>query len=197
MDIHIRIDAPSTGIRRLALFVGLPAALLGVTAAVAHATYDTTFVAGGQQVKAMPFKAVLDEIQSRLIKPVVTVNGKQFSIGASYCGETGTTTGAIMNGYLGAKTQCEALLACGTSLSAHMCTAEEMVRSAQANVTPMNGNGWYSTGVWEQVNGSSATNMGDCTGWTLGDSNHYGATWGSGVPIAQSCNQILPVLCCD
>jgi hypothetical protein len=124
-----------------------------------------------------------------------------YSVGATkYCGLTPvTTTGAIVYatvpGYPGAKKACENVAACGSSKTAHMCTAEEMVRSTQLGILTPNVNGWISSGV---VGGNTTT---DCFGWTNGTISWAGAAWitGASGPVANavSCNSPSPILCCD
>ena len=121
-----------------------------------------------------------------------------FSVGATkFCGITPvTTTGAIVyssiGGYRGAKKACESVASCGNSPTAHMCNAEELVRSSQLGVPTAYG--WVSSGT---------TPTQDCLGWTSGALAQSGAAWdntfagGGGVPNALSCNANVPILCCD
>jgi hypothetical protein len=51
-----------------------------------------------------------------------------------------------MTGYSGAKAMCAASTGCGSSSSAHMCTGEEIARSAQLGINPPTG--WYSSYNW-------------------------------------------------
>ena len=108
MEFRFVIDAPKAGIRRLALFVGLPIMLLGVTAAVAHATYDTSFVASGQPAKALPLKTALDDIQSRLVMvealQMRIANLERAQVYSSFIGSDGKLSTSIGPGTSGAGT---------------------------------------------------------------------------------------------
>jgi len=122
---------------------------------------------------------------------IVTKNGKQYSLGATYCGQTTGVTngfikdGAIGYGYFAAKAKCEVVSDCGMSLSAHMCTGEELIRSQALGMTIARG--WYSNGTY------------DCSGWTttINISNSPGGSVWSGVPNTDSCSNANAILCCD
>jgi hypothetical protein len=178
---------------------------------VARALVPNTFtngtVADANQVNAN-FAAV-----SKLI-----VATGSYSIGATkYCGQTSTaTTGSFASGslvgYPAAKALCQSAQSCGPSQTAHMCTAEEMVRSAQMGVLPAfspfgpPSPGWYSTGTYEQIatgTGSTAL-LEDCAGWQIatGSTAYYGHVWqlapsGQGNPGVNVCSNTNPVMCCD
>lgn len=121
-----------------------------------------------------------------------------YSVGATkFCGITPvTTTGAVVyatvTGYPGTKRACENVASCGNSSTAHMCTAEELVRSTQLGVPTASG--WISSGT-------SANSGSDCLGWTNGTINWAGAAWTISavgpVPNTVSCNDMNPILCCD
>lgn len=211
-EIRINIDAPRAGLRRLVLFVGLPVALVGVTAAIAHA-YDTSFAAAGQQVKATSLKTALDDIQSRLVAlespvnhTVITYgNGAQYSLGATFKTITpGPYDGLFLSpsgktGYAAAKEICEIVT---SSKSAHMCTSDEAVRSA-ATGNPIVGNpsfgfySWISTGVFSYT-GKPGPYMSDCQGFTTASSGEFANTYYGGVyPWPASCDGKYPIACCD
>lgn len=121
-----------------------------------------------------------------------------YSVGATkYCGITPvTTTGAVVyatvTGYPGAKKACENVASCGNSPTAHMCTAEELVRSTQLGVPTASG--WISSGI-------AGGTIADCLGWTNGTISWSGAAWlnGASGPVSNSvsCNASSPILCCD
>jgi hypothetical protein len=127
---------------------------------------------------------------------VVTNGSSKYSVGATaYCGTGPTnTTGAISyngkTGYAGAKAMCEASSACGNSATAHMCTSDELVRSAQLGMTPV---GWYSSGY--DVTNVAGYHENDCGGWTSNGS-YEAAAWGPN-PGFDLCGHSNPVLCCD
>jgi hypothetical protein len=114
--------------------------------------------------------------------------GKSYSLGAAYCGSTGAATGNL-GGYSGAKHLCEA--ACG-SLTAHMCTSEEIVRFLATSGTLPSGGSWYSEGV-----GTDGADHADCYGWTTQGGLSYGPAWRGSYADYASCNTSVPVLCCD
>ena len=90
---------------------------------------------------------------------VVTTDAGSYSVGATkYCGTGPTnTTGAISyngaTGYAGAKAMCQASSGCGSSATAHMCTTEELARSAQMEIAIPDG--WYSGAIYPVSIGSS------------------------------------------
>ena len=106
---------------------------------------------------------------------------KQISVNGTYCGITSgqyqgdisTTVGATtIHGYAAAKLLCEQVAACAKPY-AHMCSAEEMSRSAQlglflsvaTNIGPfwINGAGTITTDNVSKVGN-------DCDGWVRTDS---------------------------
>jgi len=121
---------------------------------------------------------------------VVSKNGKQISLGGTYCGKTGSTKGQISGAYSGAKSQCEGVLACGSSTTAHTCDAGELVRTAQLGIAI--DQGWFSTGT----GASTAPPLNDCNGWTDMTGSYDGLQWASG-PGVYGCSLSAPILCCD
>jgi hypothetical protein len=140
----------------------------------------------------------------------MTVSGVQYSVGATkYCGASPwVTTGAISFngavGYAGAKAACQACADCGNSPSAHMCTAQEIIQSAQLGLQNTLPQGWYSSGLGTFGNSNEE---GDCNGWESGsDFGVVGPDWTSGfvanvgavpAPGLSPCTAIRPILCCD
>lgn len=156
----------------------------------------------GDTLTAMDLNANFASLDIRVTaietKSIETRNGKKYSLGATFCGTTAATNGQITGGYAGAKSLCEALAACGNSLSAHMCTGDEIVRSMAVGISPPTAVSWYSTGAYLQL---STTSGDDCIGWTdVGSNGAVGPTWGNGTGgnIAfRPCSNLLPVSCCD
>jgi hypothetical protein len=196
MGIHIdiRIDLTRTQkkIIRAAVVAGSAIAALGIGIAIA----------APHQWKASDPLAAADLNGLNVVTYTAPDGGAvSYSVGATkFCGTSPTNTnGAIQyagfTGFLGAKKTCEAVASCGNSPTAHMCTAEEMVRSSQLGMTTATG--WVSTGV---AAGISTSVISDCLGWT-NSSTSLGATWlMSGVgPMsnALSCSESHPILCCD
>jgi hypothetical protein len=124
----------------------------------------------------------------------ITKNGKSYSVNGSFCGSS-TATNGNAGGYTGAKTMCET--AC-SSTTAHLCTSEEMLRSASLGLT-LPTLGWYAGGLQVHPYSDSITNT-DCLGFTTSTSTAYGAIWyGAGVmgATAATCDGLRPLLCCD
>lgn len=129
-------------------------------------------------------------------------NLKQYSLNAVYCGVSATSyTGNLMgavpgapNGYAAAKQICESAAGCG--LAAHMCTAEEVVRTLAVDGQFLPAGvpqAWYSSGV---LSSNSSFVFDDCIGWTSVSATHQGSDW-SGGPQAVPCTNSRPVMCCD
>jgi hypothetical protein len=139
---------------------------------------------------------------------VVTVGTVSYSVGATkFCGESPTsTTGSFsynsgaLTGYQAAKAICQTSTGCNASATAHMCSAEEMVRSSQLGVT-VPGQGWYSTGTYATQGAGPVVD--DCYGWTAAAAGDDGAIWSPGAPSGAgdatilSCATTTPILCCD
>lgn len=127
---------------------------------------------------------------------VVTNGSVSYSVGATkYCG-TGPspTTGAIsyntLTGYAGAKAMCQASTGCGPSLTAHMCTSDEILRSRMVGISVPT-SAWYATGVGVPVSGGQIY---DCAAYTSAAA--FGASW-AGDPDYAACTTSQPILCCD
>lgn len=148
------------------------------------------------------FKDVSDRLKAvEAGKASVTKNGASYSLGATYCGSTAPTTGKIgSGGFVATKAICEKGTSCGASATAHMCTAEEMIRSASLGLTtPLTG--WFSTGV--QALAGPSNYVSDCNGWSSVAAAEYGPVWSGehsgGVAWGDraGCDGARPVLCCD
>jgi formylglycine-generating enzyme required for sulfatase activity len=64
-NLRVNVDAPRGAGARIALFFGLPVALV-MAAGVAAWAYDTAWIADGQPISASNLKQNLDEVQTRL-----------------------------------------------------------------------------------------------------------------------------------
>ncbi|MFO0618490.1 MAG: hypothetical protein U0414_38210 [Polyangiaceae bacterium] len=194
--------------RRL-LLAALPIAA-GLVSQLSVAEVNGAWIKSGGTISSGALKADLVDLQGQIsgvdarLKALEdahadeTSNGT-YSQGAEFCGVGPVTNGAITGAYGGAKLACQAAGgAC--SATAHMCTAEELLRGKQSGNTPST-EGWYSTGVFASAGGSDAN---DCNGWTFGsDSTHRGAVWvpssqpfGQG-PFTIGCDGMRAILCCD
>jgi hypothetical protein len=133
------------------------------------------------------------------------------STNAVYCGTTASTTGAFsttiipgfgnVSGYRSGKALCE--LACG-SPAAHMCSNEELGRSAQMGALPQVAAGyWFAGMAYSQYNSSNSI---DCDGWTSGAPTLLGAfvvaDFGGPsstfrvTPNIDWCNNSHRIICC-
>jgi hypothetical protein len=195
------IDFQLPAVLKLRLLrVGIPIILLAGAGAVAYASVSKTWNAG-ETLTANDlngnFAAFDQRITALETKLVETRNGKKWSLGATYCGTSVTTNGQITGGYAGAKMLCEGVsTGCNSSPSAHMCTAEDLVHSAQVGLAAPQG--WYSSGVfWEITTINPAVLVADCSGWTTSSSAQWGSIWLPNGPGVEPCNVSFPVLCCD
>ena len=193
------IELSPAGKRSLVL--GGAIVLLLAAALRADANVPNAFTTG-EMLSAAQMNANFADIDSWRGHPVVTKNGKEFSLGAIYCGLTPSTTGQIAGGYAGAKGMCQT--AC-SSASAHMCSAAEIVATAEASVTvvplvppPDASVSLYAGGGWYSLTPD------DCSSWTTNSDQIEGRCWNngascgsSGVAFSELCSSSLPVLCCD
>jgi hypothetical protein len=151
----------------------------------------TTF-APGETLSATKLNGAFADADRRLVQLESRVdNAGHYSVGAVFCGATlGSTTGDMSGlggdkGYAGAKTACQTT--CDKSPTAHMCTSDEVVRSAALAIAMKAG--WYATGE---------PYASDCAGFT--SATVSGTAWHI-APVASpaltSCSLSLPVLCCD
>ena len=193
-------------IKRRALLVGIPLATL-LAAGVALATVPHTF-ANGQVLNATDLNDNFTSLDARLTaleakRPVAKVGTHTYSLDAKYCGKTAPTTGAVTSGALAGwaavKDLCQT--AC-SSPSAHMCTGNELLRSAQLGVPTTNGAYAAETAFLVTPNGASSF---DCQGYTTASPTVFGYSnftpiWFSNpdYPSLQDyCNASHPLLCCD
>ncbi len=177
--------------RRAFLFLAVPAGVIAAAALTARADVPNSFKAG-DALSADKLNADFKDVDARLAHPVVAKNAKKYSLGATYCGATANpTTGQTTNGYAGAKSSCEAVAACASSPSAHMCTGDELTRSVQLGVAVTSG--WYASGTSAPTAGPPR----DCQGYTTASNMLYGAYWQSFYPDVDNCSLSHAVLCCD
>ena len=218
MQIKLIIDlqmSPRT--KRTIRWIALPLAVFAGTAATVALA---NIVPGGgpipvQQfdasapVSAESFSADFANIQSRLsaLERQVTQDGG-YSNNAVYCGATDSTVGDLSSltslggaalGYVKAKAYCQT--ACANSKTAHICSGEELSRSAQLGNQPST-DGWYATGSGVGGPGANSGVPYDCLGWTSASSSTWGPLWanqGAGIPSpgGETCSIPEPVLCCD
>lgn len=198
----------SPRVKRWALRVAMPAVVL-TFAGMALATPLKTYWAPSSKLTSQELSDNFKWTEERLhalesAKPVFTAgNGKKYSLSAVVCGVTSTTyDGAGVQGYDGAKGKCE--IACN-SASAHMCTAEELLRSqaTDPSSTIAVQNAWYSVGAYAsyvpQGTSTPATRVNDCQGWRQSNGpTDLGPMWASGVnPNNAACSDKRRIACCD
>ena len=122
----------SPRVKRWALRIGIPAVVLG-GAAVALASPPHVCATGDplQAVDLNSLQAQITALQS--FQAQATADGG-YALGAKYCGQTSAVSGTAFGGHAGAKALCQAVSTCGAS--AHLCTGEELTRSASLGVLP-------------------------------------------------------------
>lgn len=141
----------------------------------------------------------VDAIEQRAETTDERLGSVEETAASLYCGKTedlpgdlGDTTG----GYVLASQMCSAVSTCAPS--AHVCSPEDILRSILANrVVP---DGWAATAYYaETVNDRHP--LGDCAGFTIGDSTHRGQRWatfpGDGEMTNNLCDTEWPLLCCN
>jgi hypothetical protein len=116
---------------------------------------------------------------------VVTKNGKSISVAATFCG-----VGQIVPPleYAAAKSACETACA---SPTAHWCSAEEMVRSAQLGIALIP-SGMIATGLYIFT---STGQVDDCNCSNCSGIN--GVSWENGYPYTYPCDAADFLSCCD
>jgi hypothetical protein len=202
--ITIRIPA----VPRKAWLMGVVVGVLAIGAgAWAFNPFDLTDPVAGTPVGANMFKmnnqAIKDkvnELQTVIAKPIYTnpSTKKQYSLQATYCGSTASTTGLVNDppsakGIASTKSLCEK--ACSNSPSAHMCTVAEVQRYIATGGSFTANASWYSAGLWT-YDGGKVVN--DCVSWTSADVAIEGpVSYPSDPAHGEACNASHPILCCD
>ena len=190
IDIHVRIELTRAQ-RRVARWLGLATVSLGVTgigvALAAPAQWTTSEPLTASKLNGLTVLSVGD--------------AGSYSVGATmYCGVTPSTNGGLSTvsgagaGLRKAKHACETACA---SATAHMCTGDELARSAALGT---GADGWYLSGStdWAGPNPPTIINGSDCQGFTQASNANGGAVWQStGNHGVDSCDISHPVVCCD
>ena len=163
---------------RIALYWGLPLALIGAAALTAHA-FDVSWIQPNATLSASKLAA----------------NLKALATGPLFCGATNANLAGGFGGYGdagGVDKLCQAMATapgCNGSPTAHMCTANEIIRSAQVKgAANVGGNFemWYVTGE-----------LSDCKGGTSNSFTDYGHVWYLGRPETRHCSELWQAACCD
>jgi hypothetical protein len=137
---------------------------------------------------------------------IITHGTDSVSVGGIYCGATAPTTGQFTGpsayGYTNARTLCQQV-GSPCSATAHMCRADELVRSLEFGM-PIPGTPWYVSGLAASGDPDYGTGItSDCNGWNsagAGSSGHAdtGSVWVAGsFPAAANCSTSQPIACCD
>jgi hypothetical protein len=137
-------------------------------------------------------------------------NTDRISADGLFCGTTAPTQGLVtatdpltrgsVSGYRAAKLLCEQASGCA-SPTAHMCSASEMIRSAQLGIFANRPQGfsWVATGA-VYPGSFSGLSASDCMGWTNGTSAQTASAWqstrGTAAGLAFNCDQSAPLACC-
>ena len=178
---------------------------------------DTVISASQMNANFESIHAYIDTLEARLSASNAALDAVEARLAALegapalglYRGSTAATstralqatgpTGDTLTGYAAAKRLCELKLGTPT---AHMCTADEMVRSAQLGITPSI-SGYISTGVatsYVYSGGTVVATNRDCWGWTSNSGNTASIYWGDpsvAGPGVASCDNPFPLHCCD
>lgn len=214
MRIKLDIDVSLSPRARWAIaWVLTPLAMLSGST-VAHAWTDglnTDWIQPGKPISASLLRGLLDQANARMNVleekiGMYTVDQKsaQYSLAAVYVTSTNKITPGDMSGldmpsgYRSGKLACEEITG---SPSAHMCTCEELSRSAALGIKGPDQPGWYTCHfradyITDTV--SSGKSNSDCDGWRNNDANHVGmATGNTWEPAGLTCDKKQPILCCD
>jgi hypothetical protein len=151
-----------------------------------------------EQIGAVPYALEADHAVSATSADRVTRRSGSVSIsaGGAFCGQTPPTPGNV-GGYRAASAMCRAAAGCG--VAAHVCTGDELVRSAVLGVGPTARETQYAAGAW----GSTTTGeINDCLGFTSNAVADFNRLWATGpgsdgVPTTTNCANAYPIACCE
>jgi hypothetical protein len=198
--IEIVIDRASA--HRVLIVGGVLAILAsaGAVLAVPKTFQDgDTLTAGDLNRNFSDLEARVATIES--FKSRATQAGK-YSVGAAYCGSSASTLGDLSgitapgNSYTKAKAACEA--AAGCSSTAHVCTEEEIYRSASTGNAPPDG--WIMANLAVRMAGNFPVH--GCLSFTTSSNTYSGWVWQSSTATfvgcsCSGCPGPIPLLCCD
>jgi len=198
--IEIRIDRASA---RRVLIVGGILVLLGSAGAVLAVP---KVFQDGETLTAADLNRDFGDLEARVasveaFKERATKGGK-YSVGGAYCGATASTLGDLSgisapgSSYTKAKAACEAVTGC--SLTAHVCTEEEIYRSVSTRNAPPDG--WIMANLGLRT--ASDFPVTGCRSFTTSSNSDSGWFWQGSVGIfsfcpCSGCPSPMPLLCCD
>lgn len=185
------------------VFVGMTAIAVASPLEVPHAAqpgqpmaalqFNANFQAIEAYSMALEERLAALELQVAATPVYAAANGREYSLGAVYCGSSEPLNGAEVGGVAGAKVRCEAEC---SSRSAHMCTGEELMRSLatdplalEAQIPPT---AWFQS--FDDDGGASGT----CNGWTSGSHEvHATVLENTGRFSWNFCDRRYSIACCD
>jgi len=198
--IEIRIDRASA---RKILIVGGFLVLLGSAGA---ALGVPKVFQEGETLTAADLNRNFGDLETRVanveaFKDRATKGGK-YSVGGAYCGSTASTSGDLSgisapgSSYTKAKAACETVTGC--SPTAHVCTEEEIYRSASTGNAPPDG--WIMANLAVRMAGNFPVH--GCLSFTTSSNTYSGWVWQSSTATfvgcsCSGCPGPIPLLCCD
>lgn len=190
VSIQVRLSDRQKRVVRMGVVCGAVIGALGLGVAVAAPNY--TFVEG-QKLSSAQMTENFADLQAR-----IAVLEARPTLGVPV-GSTAPTNGNFVTsdglaGYRAARKLCQDAL---QKASAHMCTADEMVRSAQTGSGSGSPNGWIASGTWSLHDTAQARAIDDCSGWTTSSESKTANVWTLNTPSQDACQVAHPILCCN
>lgn len=164
-------------------------ALLGVGLAFAAPTHS---FAPGAKVSAQAMNENFQELDAR----IKSLEGR--TLGVPIASTSAKYNGALqavggLTGYRAARKLCQE--ANPSVPTAHMCTADEMVRAAQDGAGASVSDGWYAVGGYAIHD--TARRVNDCDGWTTASSEVTASIWSLTAPYSDACQTLHVLVCCN
>jgi hypothetical protein len=206
IDVRIDLSERQKRFMRWCVVTGSAIAALGIGVAFAGGI-DTSWISSGQPVNALSLsndlnglqeqisgdgglQAQLGALQSQIAgaaAAIISNGATHYSVGPTrYVGATSATFTGDIGSYAATKSDCENAF----SPTAHMCSGEELLRSAALGLAI--GEGWYSASAAS----TGAVVTADCNGWTSAASSNGGLFW-EGYPGIAACDNTFVILCCE
>jgi hypothetical protein len=183
-------------VKRLWIRVGGPLVLLLAFASVVDAAPPHTFMPN-DILHATDLMTDFNNLDSRVTALEARLSGNgQYNLDATYCGATAGTSGNV-GGYAGASALCQA--ACGNKLTAHVCTAPELVRSVVLGASSIP-EGRYASGLVSFLasdNPMLPYHVDDCSAFTSSAPTDTGLYYLAPTYDEGYCDTSFPILCCN